>query len=357
MIRTQVLVVGLGPGGGSAARVAALAGLDVIAIERNREIGEPVQCAEFIPMPMGAYTKSDGVLLQKITGMKSILPSGEEHESEFPGYMINRALFDQAIAREAGSEGAQLMPNTRLVGLDAKNNIATVKSENEELKIGFEVLIAADGPHSTVASLLGLPALKIVQTRQYTVPLKRPYMDTDIWLSDKYPGGYAWLFPKGEYANLGLGLDKRFADNLKEPLDELHRQLVSDGLLGEQIIYRTGGAIPVGGLRDALYTGKTLFVGDAAGLTHPITGGGISAAIVSGERAGQAAADFLLEDDENAFPDYEEDMRDQFETAIRRAVERRMYLEQYWGSMEANQDEMMRRGWIAFEEYFTPLHH
>lgn len=357
MKRVQVLVVGIGPGGASAARVAAEAGLNVLAVDRNRQIGEPVQCAEFIPMPMGAYTKADGVLFQRIEGMKSFLPSGATHASEFPGYMIDRARFDQAIARQAEQAGAELWTHTRLISLDTKAQVATVRREGRDTEIAYDVLIAADGPHSPVAAQMQLPPLKVVQTRQYTVPLLKPYADTDIWLSDDFPGGYAWLFPKGELANLGLGADKRFEDNLKEPLEALHRQLVSEGLVGENILYRTGGAIPVGGLREFLVIGRCMFVGDAAGLTHPITGGGISAAVVSGERAGQAAAEYLQGGDADAFAEYEEDVRDQFEATIERAVERRLYLEQHWRTLAANEDSTMRRGWIAFDEYFAPLAH
>jgi flavin-dependent dehydrogenase len=239
-----------------------------------------------------------------------------------------------------------------LVGLDPRARIATVRRDREEQRIHYEVVIAADGPHSPVARYLGLPALETVNTRQYTVPLLRPYTDTDVWLSDDYPGGYAWLFPKGELANVGLGADRRFEDDLKRPLDSLHAQLVREGLVGSEIRARTGGAIPVGGLRGRLYAERALFVGDAAGLTHPITGAGIAAAVVSGERAGQAAAEFIASAGIEAFEEYDEDVRDQYEHAIRRAVERRRRLESIWHTRAAQDDVEMRRGWIAFDEYF-----
>ncbi|MDH4294155.1 MAG: FAD-binding protein, partial [Betaproteobacteria bacterium] len=72
----DVLVVGLGPGGGAAAAAAAAAGLQVIAIDRKREIGTPVQCAEFIPLPLSRHAQGRSVLAQRITAMKSVLPSG-----------------------------------------------------------------------------------------------------------------------------------------------------------------------------------------------------------------------------------------------------------------------------------------
>lgn len=346
----DLLVVGAGPGGGAAAAVAAEQGLDVLVVDRKKEIGMPVQCAEFIPLPLGGHARGDAVLLQRIAGMKSVLPSGEIEHTDFPGLMVDRARFDQALAKRARSAGAQVWHPCRLDALS--DNHAIVIRDGEPLEVQFKLLIAADGPHSTVAELSHLPPLKTVNTRQYTVDLYRDYDDTDIWLSADYPGGYAWLFPKKRFANLGLGADKRFLSDLKAPLEALHTQLIEQGLVGEAIHARTGGAIPVGGMRERLNHGHTLFVGDAGGLTHPITGGGIAAAVVSGERAGQAAADWLR-GDASALAGYDEDMKDQFQTTLDRAVKRRQWLEQIWQTEAANDDGTHRRGWIAFPEYFA----
>ncbi|MDR3391062.1 MAG: geranylgeranyl reductase family protein [Sulfuriferula sp.] len=348
----DVLVAGLGPAGAAAAAAAAQGGLSVIGVDRRHEIGIPVQCAEFIPLPMGKYAKAEGVLYQHIEGMKSFLPSGAVAETEFPGLMINRAAFDQAIAAQARQHGADLRLGSRLTSLDKDTSTATIATVGGEITVKYKVLIAADGPHSTVAEALGLPELETVSTRQYTVPLLREYADTDIWLSADYPGGYAWLFPKGKWANLGLGLDKRFADDMKIPLDALHRQLIAQGLVGNEITYRTGGAIPVGGLREQLVVDNIMFTGDAAGLTHPITGAGIAAAVISGERAGGAAVALLARQDQDALADFEEDVRDQFEVAVSRAVERRRWLDQYWKTEAAQTDDLHRKGWIAFPDYF-----
>jgi digeranylgeranylglycerophospholipid reductase len=351
-LRTDVLVIGLGPAGASAARCAAEAGLRVLGVDRNRVIGEPVQCAEFIPMPLGRYAQPAGVRVQGITGMKSRLPSGAEVATPFPGIMIDRARFDQAIAKHAESAGALLQSGTRLCELDTAARLARLRGPDGEWDVRYRVLIAADGPRSSVAALLGLPALETVSTRQYTVALRVPYADTDIWLSDAFPGGYGWLFPKGELANLGLGADRRLEADLKLPLDRLHAQLRQAGFVGADILFRTGGAIPVGGLRERLVHGQVLFVGDAAGLTHPITGAGIAAAVISGERAGEAAAGYLGGDAE-ALADFEEEVREQFEETLSRAVARRAYLARHWRTPRAHEDAVMRRGWIAFPEYFA----
>ena len=350
--QVDVLVIGLGPAGGAAAAAAARAGLSVLAVERKQQIGVPVQCAEFIPLPLGKFAQAEGVLVQRIAGMKSYLPSGASESAAFPGLMIDRAAFDQALACEAEAHGALLCLASRLLRLDAQHSTAYLQTPTGEREVTYRLLIAADGPYSTVASQLGLVPLETVFTRQYTVSLLSAYTDTDIWLSDEYPGGYAWLFPKGDYANLGVGADKRYTHDLKQALDALHARLVEQGIVGAAILSLTGGLIPVGGLRERLVMENVLFVGDAAGLTHPITGAGIAAALVSGECAGQAAARCLLTNEADALHAFEADIRDQFEASISRAVERRQWLNQRWHSTVAHEDAMHRKGWIAFPEYF-----
>jgi len=352
MTRVDVLVIGLGPGGSSAAAAAAAAGCSVLAVDRRHEIGVPVQCAEFIPLPLASHARAPGVLLQRVTGMTSVLPSGAVTRSPFPGLMIDRARFDQALAAAAAAAGARLITESLLRELDATAQRARIDTPDGMLEVEYGVLVAADGPHSTVAALLGLPRLATVNTRQYTVPLARSYEDTDIWLSDEYPGGYAWLFPKGRLANLGLGMDAHVDSDMKSPLDRLHRQLVDDGRVGADIVCRTGGAIPVGGLRERLAVGRALFVGDAAGLTHPVTGAGIAAAVQSGERAGAAAAAWTG-GETGALAEYDTDVREQYGPSLARAVRRRGDLMRLWRTPAAREDAAHRRGWIAFPEYFA----
>ena len=131
--KVDVLVVGLGPAGGAAALAAAQAGLRVAAVERRKEIGMPVQCAEFIPLPLARYAMPEGVLQQRIQGMISHLPSGTMEKSDTPGLMIDRAAFDQALALQAGQSGARLHLNSRLVGLDSAGSSAIVVTPQGEI--------------------------------------------------------------------------------------------------------------------------------------------------------------------------------------------------------------------------------
>jgi geranylgeranyl reductase family protein len=348
----DVLVVGLGPAGAAAAAAAAR-GLSVIAIDRKKAPGMPVQCAEFVPLPLARHAQAQGVLAQRVNGMRSYLPSGSFAATAFQGLMVDRAEFDRALVEKAVAAGATVHFDWRLVALDPVAGYATVRRGNGGgLTITFRALVAADGPYSTVAHALRLPVLETVATRQYTVPLERRQQETDVWLSGAYPGGYAWLFPKDDRANLGLGIDRRCTTDLKSPLDALHARLVQEGRVGEKILARTGGPIPVGGLRERLVVGRIVFAGDAAGLAHPITGAGIAAAVDSGTLAGEALHTLIARAHHGALDDYEHDILDQFAASFGRALSRRRELGRAWGARRADDDFVQRRGWIAFSEYF-----
>jgi digeranylgeranylglycerophospholipid reductase len=342
----DVLIVGLGPAGGAAALAAARGGLKVVAIERRKEVGVPVQCAEWVPLALAGLLpdlmRGDGVNIQSVNAMITHLPSGETSRLRAPGLMVNRGAFDQAIAAAAERAGATLHLNCRLDGLDTSLHLASVESPQGKNNFSYRLLIAADGPSSSVAKLVGLTRQAVVHARQYTVPLLLPMGDASVWLSPDFPGGYAWLFPKGDQANLGLGMDKRLAANLKTPLEALRQKLVSEGRVGSKVIRRTGGLIPVGGLRSALVVGNILFAGDAGGFAHPVTGAGIQAAVVSGRCAGESALAWL-NGRKNALESYEEEMRDHFEQALRRGVRQRVWLN----------GNAPRKGWVAFPEYFA----
>ncbi|KPK07836.1 MAG: geranylgeranyl reductase [Betaproteobacteria bacterium SG8_39] len=347
----DVLVIGLGPAGSSAAAAAARAGASVLCLERKKVVGIPVQCAEFIPLPLSRYAAPDA-RAQAVEAMATVLPSGARTQRAFNGLMIKRDRFDQALAHAAREAGALLWTDSLLRAVDVGARRVRVSTASGLREVGYRLLIAADGPQSQVAACLGLPRLPLVTTRQYTVPLCRAQRDTDIWLSPQTPGGYAWLFPKGTVANLGLGVDPALEADMKAPLDALHAALVAERRVGADILLRTGGLIPVGGLRARLVEGDVLFVGDAAGFTHPVTGAGIAPAVASGERAGEAAARRLA-GDANALIAYEAEMREQFEPSLARGLRARQRMAGAWNTAGAARDATHRAGWIAFDEYYA----
>ncbi|MBD3671703.1 MAG: NAD(P)/FAD-dependent oxidoreductase [Gammaproteobacteria bacterium] len=348
-LQVDVLVVGLGPAGSSAAAVAASRGLSVLGIDRKAELGIPVQCAEYIPLPIARHAQANGVMKQAVSVMQTYSSSASV-QSMVPGLIVDRARFDQALAHRAREAGAELRANTRLQRLLPRSRSARIQQGDTPFEIEYRILIAADGPRSEVARSLGLSSLKVIASYQRQLELRQSNDATQVWLDERFPGGYAWLFPRGKRANLGVAGFTQEAARLKHNLSSLHRQLEQEGCVTGRVLSSTGGPIPVQGIRDTLVEGNILFAGDAAGLCHPITGAGIAMAIDSGECAAEASADHL--ETGSSLSVYESEMRTRYESSLRHASSRRNRLEQLWHSNEYERPGALRGTWVAFAEYF-----
>ena len=343
----DVLVVGAGPAGSSAAIAAAAAGLSVLCIDKRTHCGEPVQCAEYVPAHVLSETGLTSLVIQPVTHMRSTVESGDTQLSNFRGYMINRAAFDQALLQQACDKGSTIRLDTCLIGINTKQRIANLKSAGDRLNVKFKILIAADGPASRVAQQLGLPRQACASSRQISVPLTHSSSITDTWLSQSYTGGYAWLFPKGRVANLGIGMGQGPQQTgLRPALQALHQQLVDQGVVSADVLSKTGGPIPIGGVSRTLHHGNILFAGDAAGLAHPITGAGIAPAVLSGRMAGEAAAVAVLHGSDDSLKDYADELHAIFDPSWRHALQQRTHMLKPGGGS-------LRAGWVAFPEYYT----
>lgn len=348
----DVLVIGLGPAGASAAAAAASCGARVIAIDRKRVAGAPVQCAEFVPALIGQQVPDlDQHRQQRIRAMTTFVEDEPPHlKEQFSGVMIDRRAFDATLVARAEQAGAQTWFGLSLRGIGVDGTARF----SDGSRLSARVIIGADGPRSAVGAAVGIENTVLAETRQMTVPLLVPFEETDIFLSHKLPGGYAWLFPKGDVANLGLGGDPRWRAHFKPLLDDLHAQLAAQGRVGRDVLGHTGGAIPSGGMLEPVAEigpVHVLLAGDAAGLTNPITGAGILPAVISGEMAGEAAA-ALATGNADAAAAYREDLADMFEVSLARAVARRERLMQVHAAQKPGPSDL-RRAWIAFPEYWA----
>ena len=349
----DVVVVGLGPAGSRAAATAAAAGLNVIALERRRAAGTPVQCAEFVP----ALIEHDipgvhAVTEQKVTRMLTLVgrrpPEVTEH---FQGLMIDRAEFDRMLVQEAARNGAECRYGETVWSIDASGTVQT----SAGARLRPQVLIGADGPRSPVGTAIRQINRDLVETRQVTVPLVLPHDATDIFLNPDYRGGYGWLFPKGAVANIGLGVAVEARSLLKPMLAALCETLANERRIGTRAFALTGGAIPVGGrLQSVGFLGRTavLLAGDAAGLTNPVTGAGIASAVQSGALAGRAAADFLG-NCAGAIEDYEQELGDIFDAALNRALRRRRDVLACYANGGRPDAHALSNGWIASSRYWA----
>ena len=351
--RPDVLVIGVGPAGARAAAAAASAGCSVLAVDRRRALGDPVQCAEFVSAALGVEGLSwEEVTTQRIARMVTAVASEEPRVSEdFRGRMVCRRTFDRALARHAASRGAHILLGAPVSEVRADG---AVRLSNGRL-IRPRALVGADGPRSLVGAAIGQSNRQLVAARQLTVPLLRPSEATDIYLRAAYTGGYGWLFPKGNAANLGVGVDFRHRERLKSLLQDLHADLAAAGRVpAARALATTGGLIPVGGRLRAigrLGAVPVALAGDAAGLTNPVTGAGIESAVQSGALAGSAVA-LWIGGRSAALEDYESELSDLYDAAHARAVRRRCELLGALARGEAAAAALWR-GWIASSEYWS----
>ena len=352
-LRVDILVAGLGPAGARAAAAAASSGKSVLAVDRKSHPGYPVQCAEFVPAMLCQEMQGlDMVTHQTIERMITLVEDeGPDEKNDFPGRMIDRKLFDTALVQKAMRAGADCQFGLGLKSLSQEG----VAHLMDGTVVKAAVIIGADGPRSEVGRAIGKVNQSLVETRQITVPLLQRHDATDIFLSAEIRGGYGWLFPKGELANLGLGVIAESKHDLKPLLDNIRETLISEKRIGSDVFGYTGGLIPVGGLvgtHGALGDASVLLAGDAAGMTNPITGAGISAAAISGRLAGEAAS-ALIDGVEAAVEDYTDEITDLYGPALQRAYLRRTQILKRYENQSEPTGADIRKSWIAYPEYWA----
>ena len=171
----DVLIVGAGPAGCSAARAAAQTGASVALVERRSAVGLPVRCAEYIPaMLVGQADVGKGYIAQATLGMRSYLHGHRIQDMAAPGYVIHRDKFDQALASAAVDAGAHVLLGHCVLGREGGQGSCIILSTPTGgiVSIRAKVIIGADGPHSRVAQWVGLPNTHCLPSIQVRLPLR-----------------------------------------------------------------------------------------------------------------------------------------------------------------------------------------
>ena len=345
--RLDVLVVGAGPAGCTAARVAAAEGASVLLIERRSRVGRPVQCAEYVPAQIRQYAAlPKRCIAQRFETMHTTLPDGERVATPAAGYVIDRAAFDLALAVAACRAGARLWTATRALERTARGVL--VRRDGRDIEVQSLVIIGADGPHSTVGAWIGCENGAHIDARQVEVVLPTPRACTEIYFDPTYRGGYGWLFPKGDTANVGVGVNREMGGDPHLALAHLVARLE---IGRDAVVGRTGGAVPSGGPVERIREGKILLAGDAAGHTHPITGAGVAAAVVGGTLAGQAAARASVTGDLENLAEYEREWASFMRGPLHHALDKRRHLDRHWSDDPDALSAVLRETWIAFKAY------
>jgi len=290
MNQYDVIVVGAGPAGSTTAAYAAGNDLDVLLLDKKKEIGNPVQCGEFLPsaeemkriMPKEnnheeLFALDEGLISKRTDRIKIYSPKLKVYDLKFDGFSVERKYFDKFLAGKAVKNGAELKTDTIVTSL---NGNKVVTKSGEEF-IG-KVIVGADGYRSKIAEMAGF---EIPDTLYRCMLCEIPgdfEPTVEMYFGTIAPGGYAWIIPKKDSANIGLGVQNRGI----HPLKELLIKFLKSKNIETKPRFWSAGYVPVSGPIPQTVKGNVLVVGDAAGQVMATNGGGIPISMICGRIAG-----------------------------------------------------------------------
>ncbi len=310
-MKYDVVVIGAGPGGSLAAKTSAENGLSVLLVEKRQEIGAPVRCAEGIgKKDLERFVEvKKKFIAAEVVGAKIYAPDGteitlaEEMAGNEVGYVLERKIFDRHLAKLAAKAGADVIVKTTAIGMKRTKDGVRVRLRRmgEEFEVECKIVIGADGVESRVGKWAGIDTTLKLDEIESCVQYLMTGIDFDpeychFWFGNKIaPGGYVWLFPKGNgSANVGIGVMPSMAErHPKAYLDEFVEERYQNGKIVEVV----AGAVPVKGEIETAVADNVMLVGDAARHADPITGGGIANAMKAGYYAGLVAAEAVRKGD------------------------------------------------------------
>ena len=294
----DVIVIGGGPAGSTVARYAASNGADVLVIDGRDPIGTPLQCGELVPsndemrrlcpaVPDmdDLFQTPESAISRRSTKMHLVPPSGKPLKFDFEGLVLNRVAHDEALVELAKLNGAKYLVDSHVDRVE-ENTVILRNGSTFSAKI----IVGAGGHNDPLRrDFWDESSLKI--------PVKFVLMDGDfgdaveLHFGSMAPGGYAWMFPKSSGANIGLGIQRKFARG--RSLNEFADEFTSN--YGGEVSFRGAGSLPMSGSIRNFVKGNYLLVGDAAGMVLPSNGAGITIAMIGGRIAGQVIAEHLSE--------------------------------------------------------------
>lgn len=304
------IVVGGGPGGSWAAKHAADLGASVLLLEKDREIGTPVRCAEAVGAAgLKAVVEPEQRWISNVIhGAVLVAPDGSEVTvtSEFAqGYMLERKIFDYDLAQIATTSGVEVLTKAYVYDLIKPNGtVQGVRFQHlgEDYEVRAKIVIGADGVESRVGRWAGLKTNIKMRDMESCLQMTLSNIDVDPKFIYFYfgrniaPGGYLWIFPKNErVANVGIGISGEFAKHksAKRYLEGfIRRRFPHAGVL-----YTVVGGVPCAPTLKKITSDGFMLVGDAAHQVNPMSGGGITTAMLAGKIAGTVAGRAIARND------------------------------------------------------------
>ena len=285
----DVVVIGGGPGGLAAGIYAAMEGASTVILDRKKEIGRPVRCAEgtFFEV-ISDLNLSKKWVVNTMNEAIVYLPKDKKIsvKTSLEGMSIDRVVFEKELAMKAIKYGAELMLNKNVIRIDGEDVILADGS-----RLRAKVIIIADGVESKIARYVGVRTK--LRPEDLGVCAQYTMVDVDVGRhtaefylrNDIVPRGYAWVFSRGDEANVGvitLGSVRRRAI-------EILKDFVEKRCPRARAVRFTAGCVPLSLPINRYVVKNFMLVGDAARFSNAAGGGGIHTALLSGKIAGEIA--------------------------------------------------------------------
>ena len=331
----DIVIVGAGPAGSSAAHEAARNGSSVALLEKESVVAETVRTSGVTWIK---DAQSFGIPEDCYNPIKNYSFCSPSNTVTISDDVAKAAVLDvrktyRHLAKQAQESGAKLFVDTNVTDVitdEQKKPIGVIaKSADKEIKFNAKVVIDCSGFQSVVGKMLGL----VTQWERFGAgaeyEVRAENVDDKTWwlmVGQKYsPAGYAWIFPVGgDIVRIGVGIGKPESnvdptERLNELMENKEGPIKDLGAITKIEFHY--GLIPNDGLSRKTVYDNLILVGDSAGQANPLVLEGIRYAIRFGRVAGKVASDAIKNDDtsENALRPYETDWKKAIESKINSA--------------------------------------
>jgi geranylgeranyl reductase family protein len=284
-VRYDAVVVGAGPAGSTCAYRLASAGASVLLLEkarfpRDKPCGGGVTFRAVRELPVSIDPVVEDVVDRFL--LRNAYGRAFERRSEEPlCLMTQRRRLDHFLAQRAAEAGAELREGVRAELVDG-----AVQVDGE--RVDADVVVGADGVNGVTARALGRDhgvGVALEGNLPYAKCDRGAYAGKLVLELGVVPGGYGWVFPKGDHVNFGVGGWESEGPRLRTHLERL---CAAHGVAAGELTDVRGYRLPYRRAGSPLRRDNVLLVGDAAGLVDPLSGDGIYEACVSSRVAAAA---------------------------------------------------------------------
>jgi geranylgeranyl reductase family protein len=290
--RYDAIVVGAGPAGSATATRLAREGARVLVLDRAR-FPRDKPCGGGLTgrALRHAPCAVDPVVEHVVDRFRIRLCYGRSftrvHDRPLV-LMTQRRRLDLYLVEQAAAAGAEFRDGSRVTAVEDAETHVDVRLAGRSIRA--EVLVGADGANGVVARETGLgegivTGVALEANVAYGDLDAARFEGTAMVELGVVPGGYGWVFPKGDHANIGVGGWGSEGPRLR---GHLTRLATEHGVARSALRDLRGHRLPMRRLGTSPARGRVLLVGDAAGLVDPLSGDGIYEAFVSAKLAAEA---------------------------------------------------------------------